>query len=405
MRLGKITKTIISATAFVAAASAAHAANYIAIDLTPPTFSSAEIASVVKTPFMYENPYVAGAPRLLGSGMRADDQAAHALLWTGSDNHAVDLNPTGFSWSVILAGDANIGHLVGGGGGAGQDSERPLALLWDSNAPYKLTNMTPAGFTWAQVYDLDAAGQVGWGVPANGNQPHALMWNDTAASVQDLNPQGSVGSGAYAIAGVDVVGMYIPTASQWDQRHATIWYGLFGRATNGKHAMELNPAGFVMSEADGIYESEEINDLARAIASASALVVGMGMQKGSKFAHALFWPHPPELVEAEPLVIDLNPAGFDSSKAVAVTPTQQAGWGSPTGSTHTHALVWHGTAASCVDLQQFLPVGFTDSVATCIDANGNVYGSATDASGRNHAIEWKAFPETDGEPGNAVNTK
>mgnify|MGYP000883691114 CR=1 FL=1 len=41
-----------------------------------------------------------------------------------------------------------------------------------------------------------------------------------------------------------------------------------------------------------------------------------------------------------------------------------------------HALVWNGTADSVVDLNVYLPAGYTHGVATGIDQDGNVVGYA-----------------------------
>ena len=43
---------------------------------------------------------------------------------------------------------------------------------------------------------------------------------------------------------------------------------------------------------------------------------------------------------------------------------------------HSHALSWKGTADSVTDLHQYAPIGYAESVATGIDANGNVIGYA-----------------------------
>ncbi|HTV48927.1 MAG TPA: hypothetical protein VMG59_10840 [Phycisphaerae bacterium] len=397
MRHKKILLRIFYAAGFAALNSwafAARAAPYEVLDLTPPDFSSAEIAGVIKPPFMYVNPNPADPIRLVGSGEPANGGTAHALLWTGLNNQPLDLNPTGFTWSVILAADGNLQELVGGG--ATQDGERPLALLWkqstNSSGSYKATDLTPKGFSWAQIYDVSESMRVGWGVPTDGNQPHALIWNgDDADSVKDLNLQGFIGSGAYAVGSYDVVGMAIPPGDQWDSRHAFFWMGLAHKP------IDLNPSGFTMSEADAIYEPG--GKIEPDVAAAGAWEVGTGTPPSSKFSHALLWQ------QQNPAAVDLNPAGFDSSKAVAITSNEQAGWGNPAGSSNTHALVWNSTAASCIDLHQFLPIGYTDSVATCIDSDGDVFGSATDASGRVHAIEWKYLSPTAGEASNSVDIK
>jgi PEP-CTERM motif len=56
-----------------------------------------------------------------------------------------------------------------------------------------------------------------------------------------------------------------------------------------------------------------------------------------------------------------------------------------------HALLWTGSAESVVDLNAFLPTGFTDAHADAIDADGNIVGFAFGpATGFvPHAFLWK----------------
>jgi len=58
-----------------------------------------------------------------------------------------------------------------------------------------------------------------------------------------------------------------------------------------------------------------------------------------------------------------------------------------------HALLWSGTADSAVDLNDLLPSDLTDSAAFSIDAAGNVSGVGLDAAGNVHAVEWVPTPE------------
>ena len=78
--------------------------------------------------------------------------------------------------------------------------------------------------------------------------------------------------------------------------------------------------------------------------------------------------------------LDLHPAAYSDSRITALTVTQQVGdgWVGPMGAPGSvrHALVWSGTPESVIDLNQFLPVGYTHAVATGIDASGNVVGYA-----------------------------
>jgi hypothetical protein len=58
-----------------------------------------------------------------------------------------------------------------------------------------------------------------------------------------------------------------------------------------------------------------------------------------------------------------------------------------------HALLWSGSADSCVDLNTFLPAGFVTSEATGIDEQGCITGTAFDEGGRYHAVMWVPIPE------------
>ena len=56
-----------------------------------------------------------------------------------------------------------------------------------------------------------------------------------------------------------------------------------------------------------------------------------------------------------------------------------------------HAMVWTGTAASAVDLNNVLPSSFgasANSTANSIDAAGDVFGFAQDSSNQYHSVAW-----------------
>lgn len=92
-------------------------------------------------------------------------------------------------------------------------------------------------------------------------------------------------------------------------------------------------------------------------------------------------------------MVDLNPHGFDESYGYATNGEEQVGIGDGSATRgEAHALLWHGTAASVVDLHAFLPSGFVHSSALAIDAAGDIVGSAshlTGPSGDSHAILWR----------------
>jgi hypothetical protein len=81
------------------------------------------------------------------------------------------------------------------------------------------------------------------------------------------------------------------------------------------------------------------------------------------------------------------------------------GNGGPVTGGFDHALLWTGTAASVVDLNAFLPPGFTSSQALDIDASGDIVGSASGpAAGPNnyHAFLWQPVAAAVPEPGSLL---
>jgi hypothetical protein len=67
------------------------------------------------------------------------------------------------------------------------------------------------------------------------------------------------------------------------------------------------------------------------------------------------------------------------------------GAGRPTNGYPDRALVWQGTAASVIDLHQFLPTGFRQnhSIAEDVDENGIIVGTySEDGTGRTRAVVW-----------------
>ena len=103
-----------------------------------------------------------------GVGSAASDEL-HALLWTGTANSAVDLNPTGFA--VSTAYGTNGVHQVGFA-----DAE---AMLWTGTADsaIDLNSLLPFTSNGSTAYTIDAQGNI-WGI-ANDLQGnlHAVEWS------------------------------------------------------------------------------------------------------------------------------------------------------------------------------------------------------------------------------------
>jgi hypothetical protein len=90
--------------------------------------------------------------------------------------------------------------------------------------------------------------------------------------------------------------------------------------------------------------------------------------------------------------VDLNPAGYDNSAAYQTNGETQVGY-ARIGSI-THAMAWSGSAASALDLHAFVPAPYTQSEARGIDEFGNIVGAAYTDEGQRHAAMWVVVPES-----------
>jgi len=85
-------------------------------------------------------------------------------------------------------------------------------------------------------------------------------------------------------------------------------------------------------------------------------------------------------------LVDLNPTGFSNTYAYGISGNNQVGfgYGDVTGGP-SHALLWHGTAASFVDLH---PASFIGSLAFGV-SNDNIVGEGQATDGKTNALLWQ----------------
>lgn len=343
MRLPAVSVLVAAFQAIGLAASVAQAAtHYTAIDLNPSGFTSSNAVGVSGT---------------LQAGTASDEsQVSHPFLWNSSAGVYTDLAGDGLTFGYLLASDG--AQHVGGGYIAAIEQEH--ALLWTGTSR-AYVDLNPAQFTTSFARGVAGGQQVGEGVTQGGDS-HALLWRGTAGSCVDLNPAGFQNSRAQGTNGTQQVGYGFDTAS-WND-HALLWSG------TSTGYVDLNPPGFANSYALGIGGQQK---------------VGNGYVSETPNSHALLWNGPANIC------VDLNPTGFDISIAYGTNGIKQVGDGNGTATGGaTHALLWSGTAGNFVDLHQFLDNNYSDSSATAIDAKGNIVGYATDPSGNQHAILWRA---------------
>jgi len=293
----------------------------------------------------------------------ATDHDEHAMLWSSASGSAIDLNPRGFTSTIAMGTD---GSLQVGDGSAGTD--RPdHAMLWYGTAA-SAVDLNPLGFTTSIAYGTDASEEVGSGTKI-GNVNHALLWRGSAKSAIDLNPKGFTASVANGTNGKRQIGEGLGTATGM-LNHALFWSGA------ASSVVDLNPtdlAGFRSSFGLGIGGWEE---------------VGYGVTR-NRSHQALLWHG------SAASAVDLNPTGFAFSVASGTNGSQQVGYGYGRATDDDqHALLWSGSADSYVDLGALLPSKFTESFAFSINAAGDVFGYAQEASGAYDAIEWRE-PTTD----------
>lgn len=331
--------------------------SYVVIDLTPAGAATSSAAGA------------SGARQVGSAGFAAaagQPVASRAMLWNGSAAGAIDLGP-------------GTAAAVGDGQQVGSSNDR--AALWLGTAASRI-DLNPA--QWEQSVATGVAGgqQVGWATrrvlctTKKGSCPdgrrtefHPFLWSGSAASAVDLTPLG-LGFGAGRALGTDGaqqvgVGFEVIGINAFTGPFAVVWSG------SAESAVNLNPFDAATSQANAVAGGQQ---------------VGYGYTP----QRALLWRGSAESV------INLHPDGYTSSEANATNGFKQVGYGyvfdPVTLAEHSHALVWSGDAASAVDLNQYLPDGYTDAAATGIDAEGNIVGWAGRGSSdpaRVHAVMWK----------------
>ncbi len=240
----------------------------------------------------------------------------HAMKWNGSASTYTDLHSsTGMTWSYCTG--SHGGQQVGFG-------ERPVYTVTFQNA-----------FVWNN------------GLAVNLHPTLLLMAYSKALGVRSGQQVGYASTVPYPVG---------ETFSYHPASHAIVWAG------TAASAIDLNPTGFTASEA---------------LATNGAQQAGWAYSNVPALSqHATLW------AGTSASFADLHPAGYNDSRVTGLTATQQVGdgWVGPMGAVGSvrHTLVWTGTPESVVDLNQFLPAGYTHAVATGIDALGNVVGYEDD---------------------------
>ena len=229
------------------------------------------------------------------------------------------------------------------------------AWLFTGNALTSI-DLNPATFSYSQATSIsdDGAQQcgVGFGVVGSGMRP--LLWSGSSASVVDLGLLSN-----FSLASCHGVNNGQQVGESQSQNlsnvitstHATLWSG------GTTAAVDLHPGNplFPFSYAMGVKGGEQVGFESL---SGYPTTVDSGWELAT---HAIRW------AGTAASAVDLHPAGFDASRALATNGTQQGGWGYITAAVSSHALLWNGDAAGVIDLH---PAGFDSSRVTAL--NGTI---------------------------------
>lgn len=237
---------------------------------------------------------------------------------------------------------------------------------------------------------------------------HAFLYDRNTQEVTDLNPVGSFGSGVTAISGSQQVGY----AHYNNFQRAALWSG------NAQSFVNLHPAGAQWSIAhatNGIMQGGVVdfgNDMVAGIWSGSAssfvnlhpsLASGSqlrGMGGDQQVGTALYAGNDRAALwrGTAASYINLNPPGAGASDAFGTDGVAQVGYASY--ATGSSATIWFGSAGTAHRLDQYLPPGYSTSIAYSVVHDGDriIVGGVAIPNGseRTEAFIWVYVPAPSG---------
>ena len=175
----------------------------------------------------------------------------HAVLWDIRKNTIVDLNGRGHLESAALATNGN----EQAGWASDEYGEGAHAMLW-SGSDQRAIDLNPDFFGSSYAYAIDAGSEVGVGIIRNVS--HALLWHGYAAGAVDLNPAAFVESYATGVSGNRQVGYAIRSDLS---AHALVWSG---RASAYIDLQQFLPPPLTQSYATSIDAEGDIGGYATA---------------------------------------------------------------------------------------------------------------------------------------------
>lgn len=331
------------------AATRANAATYGFSDLYP-------LSVPVPYTYGYASEVITSGVTVGYAAVHRYDQNGAAIMWSSAGVPLLLPDAGLTSYAFAASGTHQVGKLF---------SDTWRAVIWNGS-PTNYIDLQPAlsQFSATQAFGTNGSQQVGDGT-VGGGAHHAAMWNGTAASCVDLG-LGFDMSVAVSTNGVYQVGSGREGPFSW---HAIMWKG------SPTSYVDLTPAGVINAYGVGISSSGN-QQVGYADVPAP---VGVAPP-----THALVWSgNAQSAVELNPAgYLDSQATATNGVQQIGY-----AGQGALPNNGE-HAFVWSGTAASAIDLGAVLPAGWMSSQATSLDSAGDVFGFATDPSGTEHAVEW-----------------
>jgi hypothetical protein len=283
-------------------------------------------------------------------------------------------------WNTPGLPPTSLGSAAGGGGavyamtatqqfGAGGAG----AAMW-SGTPESFVSLHPAGAAGgSSILDANSTQQVGWTRATVGQlYETAALWSGTASSAVSLAPAGSIGSAAGSMTETHQGGRvtFPGQIGQGAIHHAALWSG------SAASFIDLNPLGYRASGIADMFGGQQVG-------SAYADIPGSSAQAG-------MWHGTPGSFRS------MHPFPIGLSEMYATCGSAQVGYmSSPSfGGGGIRAAIWFGTAESIFDLSQFLPAGYGQSIATCVEERDGVFtvGGYVRYGSVDQAFVWTGVP-------------
>jgi hypothetical protein len=285
--------------------------------------------------------------------------AVEPVLWSGPglDPMSLGFNPN--AGGRVLA--MNSTHQFGEWGIG--------AAMWSGTASSVVSLNPPGAFT-SSILAASSTQQAGWSQPP-GQEYKATLWSGSAASAVILEPPGAFNSRALAMTETHQGGVvvYLGQPGQGLISHAALWSG------SAASFVDLNPPGAYAGIA-GMFGNQQVG-------AAQSTVPGSS-------GRAAMWNGTAESFRT------MHPFATGSSVLNATCGSAQVGYmnSSQFSGGGVRAAIWFGTAESVVDLSQFLPAGYGQSIATCVEERDGIFtvGGYVSYGNIDQAFVWTGVP-------------